>query len=126
MRIAECASQARRHFPIRGGNTMTARFLAVHGKRIRVLLPGLFCLLTVARFSNPALYAPGMGAAIQGTVTESSGAVTPGATIAATNLETGLQRSGTSNSPGLYAIPNLPPGRYRVQVSMAGFQTTVP
>ncbi|OFW43582.1 MAG: hypothetical protein A3J28_00495 [Acidobacteria bacterium RIFCSPLOWO2_12_FULL_60_22] len=88
-------------------------------------MPGLFCLLTVARFSNPALYAQGMGAAIQGTVTDSSGAVIPGATIAATNLETGLQRSGTSNSAGLYAMPNLPPGRYRVQVSMAGFQTNV-
>lgn len=92
-------------------------------REMRVLL-GLF-LLAVVGFSVPALYAQGTGAGIQGTVTDSSGAVIPGAAITVTNLETSLQRTGTSNSAGLYVVPNLPPGRYRVQVSLAGFQTSV-
>ena len=104
---------------------MTSKSLSIGGKAIYIMLPGLLCLLTVVRFSNPVLYAQGTGTAIQGTVADSSGAVIPGAAVTVTNMETNLQRSVTSNSAGLYVLPNLPPGRYRVHVSMAGFQTNV-
>ena len=89
------------------------------------MLLGALWLAMVVGFSTRDLSAQTGGSSIQGTVTDTSGAVVPGATIAATNMETGLQRSGTSNNAGLFVLPNLPPGRYRVQVSMAGFQTSV-
>src|SRR5207247_9941871 len=73
----------------------------------------------------PALDAQGVGAAIQGTVRDSSGAIIPGAMITANNTETNLRRTATSNEAGLFSIPDLPPGKYRVQVSLSGFQTRV-
>jgi len=45
--------------------------------------------------------------------------------IAAIRTETNLRRTATSNEAGLFSIPDLPPGKYRVQVSVPGFQTTV-
>src|SRR5206468_4394493 len=71
------------------------------------------------------LYAQGVGAAIQGSVRDSTGAVIPGAMIAAIRTETNLRRTATSNEAGLFSIPDLPPGKYRVQVSVPGFQTRV-
>ena len=94
-------------------------------RRIRAMLLGTWLLGMAGGFLSPDLAAQAGGAAIQGTVTDSSGAVIPGAAITVTNNETNLQRTVTSNSAGLYSLPNLPPGRYRVQVSMAGFQTNV-
>lgn len=76
-------------------------------------------------FSSLDLHAQGLGAAIQGTVADSTGAVIPGASITVTNVETNLQRTAASNNAGLYIIPSLPPGKYRVQVAMTGFQTNI-
>ena len=103
---------------------MAAKLMSVGGKSIRLLLQGLFCLLTVAQLSSPHLFAQG-AAAIQGTVRDTTGAVIPGATIAVTSTETNLQRQVTSNSAGLFTVSDLTPGRYRVQVSMQGFQTSI-
>src|SRR3990172_3790282 len=100
---------------------MASKSSAVCGMRV---LLGLF-LLAVVGFSVPTLYAQTMAGTIQGTVTDATGAVVPGASITATNLETGLQRSTTSSGAGLYSMPNLPPGRYRVQMSAPGFQTSI-
>ncbi|OFW39667.1 MAG: hypothetical protein A3J28_12525 [Acidobacteria bacterium RIFCSPLOWO2_12_FULL_60_22] len=86
---------------------------------------GAVWLATVVGFSTRDLSAQVGGSSIQGTVTDSTGAVIPGATITVTNMETNLQRTVPSSSAGLYVVPNIPPGRYRVQVSMAGFQTSV-
>ena len=77
------------------------------------------CLLT------SGLYAQGVGAAIQGTVRDSTGAVLPGVAITATNTETNLRRTAISNEAGLFAIQDLPPGKYRAQVELPGFQTRV-
>ncbi len=91
-------------------------------RRFQIYL--FLALLAVCSFI-PALDAQGVGAAIQGTVRDASGAIIPGAMITAINTETNLRRTGTSNESGLFSIPNLPPGKYRVQVSLSGFQTRV-
>jgi len=104
---------------------MRARCLAVCGKAVRFVLQVSFCVLTTAGLSGPTLYAQTMAATIQGTVTDATGAVVPGATVNATNLENGLQRTAGTSGAGLYSMPNLPPGRYRVQVSAPGFQTSI-
>ena len=98
---------------------MTANLSLVRGKAVRTVAQVLIFLLTMAQLT---LHAQGMGSGIQGSVRDSSGAVIPGATIAVTSTETNLQRSVTSNSAGLFAVPDLSPGKYRVQVSMQGFQ----
>jgi hypothetical protein len=59
---------------------------------------------------------------IQGTVTDPSGAVVPGAAVTATNIATGVQTARVTTGAGLYVLAPLPPGQYNVQVTAAGFQ----
>jgi len=67
---------------------------------------------------------------ISGTVTDSTGAVVPGAKVAATNDSTGLARTDTTDSAGLYRLLDLPEGTYTITVGASGFQvfkkTSVP
>jgi outer membrane receptor protein involved in Fe transport len=60
---------------------------------------------------------------IEGTVTDSSGAPLPGVTVQATSPSLQGIRTATSNSSGLYRIPETPPGDYRVRASKTGFRT---
>ncbi len=57
---------------------------------------------------------------INGTVADNSGAVLPGVSVTATNLETGLTRTVVTESDGSYSIPLLPTGSYRVHAELAG------
>jgi hypothetical protein len=66
--------------------------------------------------------APGI---ILGTVTDASGAVVPNATITITNKATGVARTLTANTEGLYSAPALNPGEYEVKSELQGFRTTV-
>src|SRR5215813_3557860 len=58
---------------------------------------------------------------LQGTITDPSGAVIPGAIIVITSDATGVQRELSSNSAGLYVAADLPAGRYRLLASATGF-----
>jgi len=58
-------------------------------------------------------------------VTDPSGAVIAGVKVEATNVETNVTYPGQTNEEGLYNIPNLPPGTYRVIVQKLAFQTIV-
>jgi len=60
---------------------------------------------------------------IQGTVQDASGAAVPGAAVKFTQTETGAARNATSAADGVYVLPNLPIGPYRVEVSKEGFTT---
>src|SRR5437899_463080 len=62
---------------------------------------------------------------INGTVQDASGAVLPGAEITATQTDTGAVRMTISNETGSYVLPNLPVGRYMLEVSLPGFRTFV-
>jgi hypothetical protein len=64
-------------------------------------------------------------AQINGTVLDASGAAVPGAEIKATQTDTGIVRSTTSDASGEYVLPNLPIGPYRVEVSKSGFSTFI-
>ena len=59
---------------------------------------------------------------LQGTVTDSTGAVVSGATVKVANLDTGLVRTATTNDQGDYSLPELPIGSYSVTVTKAGFK----
>ena len=52
-----------------------------------------------------------VGATLNGTVTDASGAVVPNATITVTNTATGVARTASTNDSGLYSAPNLQPWR---------------
>lgn len=59
---------------------------------------------------------------LNGAVTDSSGALVPGAKVVATSRETGLERETTTGPSGLYSLPALPAGAYDLTVSHTGFR----
>src|SRR5215467_12081627 len=61
-------------------------------------------------------------ASITGTVTEPSGAVVPGATIAVRNTATNSTRTLESNGVGSYRVENLVPGVYEISAEKSGFK----
>lgn len=58
---------------------------------------------------------------IQGSVTDQSGAIIPGATVTLTDLGTNNVLTTTSNSSGVYAFNGLAPDRYSLTVEQSGF-----
>src|SRR5438477_6367154 len=64
-------------------------------------------------------------AQISGTVKDQSGAVLPGAEVAATQTDTGIARMTITNETGSYVLPNLALGPYKLEVSLPGFRTFV-
>src|SRR6059036_1113039 len=62
---------------------------------------------------------------ILGAVKDSSGAVIPGVSITAKNVETGLTRTGMSAEDGSYRFSALPVCSYEVKVELPGFRTEV-
>lgn len=62
-------------------------------------------------------------ATILGVVRDESGAVLPGATVTARNVETRITRTVTSGSDGQYRVPQLALGSYEVEAQQKGFQT---
>ena len=63
--------------------------------------------------------------AISGTVTDSTGAVLPGANIVILNEDTGISRTVEADAAGRYSATTLSLGNYRVTASLAGFQTQI-
>lgn len=63
--------------------------------------------------------------AVNGVVTDPSGAVIPGVEVTVTNTATALTRSTLSNETGHYSITQLPPGTYTVRASLQGFKAKV-
>jgi len=61
-------------------------------------------------------------ASITGTVTDSTGAVIPGVSVTAINVDTRVQTPTTTNPTGIYRILNLPIGRYSLLIKKEGFQ----
>jgi len=59
---------------------------------------------------------------IRGTVVDPTGATVPGASVTATQTETGLTRTSMTNRSGEYVLLELPVGHYRLQVEGKGFQ----
>jgi len=63
--------------------------------------------------------------AINGSVTDPSGAVLAGATVKSTNVATQVTLTTTSTSDGQFAFQDLPLGTYKIEVSASGFRTSV-
>ncbi len=81
----------------------------------------LTCLLLAAGIAA----AQTVGASLQGTITDPSGAVVPKAQLEVRSLGTGAAWMLASDAAGRYRAPVLPPTEYELRVSAAGFQTIV-
>jgi hypothetical protein len=65
----------------------------------------------------------GVTASISGTVTDASGGAVAGATVTATNVDTGVAITQTTNAQGYYSFQTLPLGKYTIDVKQTGFKT---
>jgi hypothetical protein len=91
-----------------------------------LLLKYLVCVLSLLALSVLLAgnsYAQVLYGGITGTVTDASGAVIPGAQVAALETQTGVRQTTTTNSEGIYRFTALLPGTYTVTVSGKGFET---
>src|SRR5687768_13438115 len=82
----------------------------------RALVCGLFLLLSLVSANAQ------FRASVQGTVTDSTGALVPDATVTLTNKETGAKQTTQSSGDGLYRFSGLPPGNYSLVVEKSGFK----
>lgn len=85
--------------------------------RLVVLTLGLLlftCQLCVGQVTS---------ATLAGTIADTTGAGVPGASITATDSETGIATNTTSESGGNYVFPSLQPGTYVVTIKKTGFST---
>ncbi len=78
-------------------------------------------LLTV----GPYLQAQSTNATLVGTVADESKALIAGARVAATSANTGTEYHASTDASGVYNLPNLPPGPYRLKVEKSGFKTLI-
>jgi hypothetical protein len=77
----------------------------------------LTCLATAASAQ--------FASSIEGTVTDSSGAIVPAASVTITNEATGATQTLTTTGAGYYRFPALPGSTYTLRVSLSGFKTVV-
>ena len=61
-------------------------------------------------------------ASVGGFVQDTSQAIIPGATITATNTETGVVATALTNDSGTYNFPSLLPGTYKLSATLPGFR----
>jgi len=82
-------------------------------------------IFTLTVFAGALTFAQTFRGTILGSVTDSSGAAVPGATVTIKNVDTGLVRTVTTSDDGSYAASELPIGNYSVTVEKAGFKSGV-
>jgi hypothetical protein len=84
----------------------------------------IVCLAVL--YASP-VFGQGGGAttSLSGTVTDTSAAIIPGATVVVKNNGTATQFDAVTNENGYFTVPALDPGSYSVTVTLMGFKTAV-
>lgn len=88
-----------------------------------VSLTLLFLLAPFLIDGHSALAQTGGQGALEGTITDTTGAVIPHVTVTATDQASGVGTTRVSSGAGLYSITPLIPGIYTITVKAAGFET---
>ncbi|MDZ7640160.1 MAG: TonB-dependent receptor [Bryobacterales bacterium] len=83
------------------------------------------CLLLTVSMCTAIANAQVLYGSLTGLVTDASSSVVPGASVTATNTETGIQTKTETNASGNYALSNLRPGLYNLSVTAQGFRTSI-
>ncbi len=95
------------------------------GIQVSALMAVLALAFSLVLLALPAAAQTAGEGSIEGTVTDSTGAVVPHATVTVTNVATGVAIIRESTSAGFFSISPLLPGTYTVQISAKGFKTLV-
>ena len=81
----------------------------------------LVLVVLVVLFLAVAANAQTFRGAINGSVSDPSGATVPNAAVKATENSTGIDHTTVTTSEGQFAFQDIPPGLYKVTVTAAGF-----
>jgi hypothetical protein len=84
---------------------------------VYVLLAALLIAGGIQEVANAQLTAQ-----ITGTITDGTGAVVPTAKITLVNESTGIKWEARTNQAGIYTVPLLQPGKYRIEIKTEGFR----
>src|SRR2546422_7376068 len=79
--------------------------------------------LFVCLVLSVSAFAQTSNATLGGTVSDSTGALIPGVSLTARNIQTGIVSTVITNESGAYQFASLQPGRYKVSAELSGFQT---
>jgi Carboxypeptidase regulatory-like domain/TonB dependent receptor len=87
--------------------------------------PRRFCAFALFAIlvAGALCYGQTENATISGRVTDSSGAVLPGAAVTLQSAERGTSAQTTTNNSGIYIFPNVQPGIYHITVHKDGFRS---
>jgi len=94
-------------------------FQGAHMRRSVTAAALMYLLFSLNAFSQST------NATMGGTVQDTTGAIIPGVTVAATNTGTGIVTTVLSNDAGAYQFASLQPGTYEIKAELAGFQTAL-
>src|SRR5438270_3396613 len=87
------------------------------------MLRGRFGTILLLALLTGLLHGQTFRGAINGTVTDPTGAVVAGAAVKATDIGTGVEHNTITTTDGQFAFQDLPLGSYRVSVTASGFPT---
>jgi hypothetical protein len=82
-------------------------------------------ILALGWIIPPHAFAQAGTSTISGVVRDSTDAPLPGAVVKVVNEDTGVASETVANGDGLYRVPALVPGHYRVEINLEGFERTV-
>lgn len=95
--------------------------ISLRGMHVRALGFVLVCCLVPIQARGQAV----VSGEITGSVTDSTGAVVPGAAMRATNVGTNVITDTLTNEAGIYRILSLIPGTYSISAERTGFKKFV-
>src|ERR1700733_8186294 len=93
---------------------------------LRFAVLGLSLALACSLAATPASFGQVVstnGGSIEGIITDSSGAIVPGATVMIADPDLGYARMLVTDRGGLYSEGPLDPGNYTVTITAKGFTT---
>src|ERR1700722_19118231 len=91
---------------------------------MRITLRTWMLLMTFSFLCKSLAFSQSTGA-INGRVVDPQANIMPAVTVTATEVNTSSSRRTVTNDAGLYNLPSLEPGTYRVEAAQAGFATSV-
>ena len=105
----------RQFWQLKAGQDFAARHvkLEILGAALAIVLSSAICVFAQSTTTSQ----------INGTVTDKTSAVVPGASIVITNSATGIEYRMVTDSLGSYHVTDLPPGTYTMEVTKTGFAT---
>src|SRR5437773_8299937 len=87
------------------------------------MVKGTISITAVLILATVVMAAQSERGTIRGTVTDATGSVMPGVAVKAVNVDTGIETSTVTTDAGLYSIPQVKPGNYRVEAERTGSKT---